>query len=297
MIIGKMERFLDPKNRVDHIVPQVYMRGFIHPLRDQKHGRLEVFELSNRFWGEPRSADRLCSEIGFYDYSVDVAEETADDAFRELEGGLAEIRRKLRVDGFRGWTKDLDFLMRFSYMLVVRSKLFREGIVARSQKQIWLRVLDVIGRTIRYEPFDPRTEPEAQAKAKNLSITEMRTEIKKFANEWAGWNWGLYTSPDVLCPFITSEAPVVMDGLLPDGMRAYAEGKFRLVIPFGWDFALVGSPILRFSESPLELSIKEMDELRTVTTSGASEVLISPIRLLDMSWFGLATPAVPLMPR
>lgn len=288
---------LDPKGRADHIVPQVYLRGFIHPERDQKNGRLEVFELSNYVWGAPRSPDKLCTEIGFYDYSVDRAEETADEAFQELEGGLAEIRRKLRAEGFQGWTKHRSFLVRFAHMLVVRSKLFREGIIAVSQRKVWLRVLEVTGNTIHYEPFDPSKEPDANAKARNLAITEMRTAIQKLAAEWTTWKWGLCTAPHVQCPFITSDAPVVMDGPDPNGMQAYSEGRFRVVIPFGWDFALVGSPEPNFPEGPRELSIFEMDELRIITTSGATEVLISPVRLFDMRWFGRVKPAVPLMPR
>jgi Protein of unknown function (DUF4238) len=288
--------FLDPKGRRDHIAPRVYLRGFIHPDRDQKDGGLEVFDLSTYHWGEPRSADELCVEIGFYDYSVDFADETADDAFEELEGGLAEIRRKLRSDRFLGWKRYRSFLVRFAHMLVVRSKLFREGVIRTSQRQEWLRVLEVSGNTIRFEPFDPKKEPDADLTAKNLSITAMRTEIQKGAGEWEKWRWGLFTAPHVLCPFISSDAPVVMDGPVADGTKAFAAGTFRVVVPFGWDFALVGSPTVVLPEGPQQLTVEEMDELRVVTASGAGQMLISPARLPDMRWFGRVRPAVPLMP-
>ena len=92
--------FLDSKNRRDHIVPQVYLRGFIHPQRDQKQGPLEVFHLASNTWGLPQTPDDLCIEVGFYDYSVDRAETTADDAFRELEAGFFAVRGRLRRDRF-----------------------------------------------------------------------------------------------------------------------------------------------------------------------------------------------------
>jgi hypothetical protein len=288
---------LDPKGRQDHIVPRVYLRGFLHPNRDKENRRLEVFDLPTRLWALPRTPDELCTESGFYDYSVEKADETADKAFEELENGLAEVRTKLRSEGFQNWMRHREFLVGFAHMLVVRSRMFRDGIVSAAQRQVWLRVLEVSGNKIRYEPFDPAREPDAGAMAKNLSITKMREEIHNLARDFSLWQWSLVTTPFVESPFITSDAPVVMDGPIRDGLRAVSDGSFRVVVPFGWDFAMVGSPRRTLAEGPVEQTVTEMDEWRIITTSGATEYLISPNRLLDMRWFGRVTPAVPLMPR
>jgi hypothetical protein len=290
-------RFLDPKNRRDHIVPRVFLRGFIHSGRDTKDGPLEVFHLSSNTWGAPQTPDELCAEVGFYDYSVERADTAADDVFKDLEDNFAIVRERLRRVAFSDWKRDRDFLLRFGKMLVVRSKMFREGVIAAAAKQSAFRVLEVDGNKMRVEPMRLGTEPNADKLLKNRSITEMRTAIEEGAAEWAEWDWGLRRAPSVDCPFITSDHPPVMSGDGPDGLRAYATGQFRIVIPLGWDFALVGGPKLGEVEGPVYLSPSEMDEHRIIAASGALDILISPIKLLDMTWFGRVRRAVPITPR
>lgn len=282
--------FLDPKNRRDHIVPQVYLRGFIHPRRDQKRGPLEVFRLASNTWGLPQTPDELCTEVGFYDYSVEKAETTADDAFRELEEGLFTVRDRLRRDNFQAWTKEREFLIKFALMLAVRSRMFREGLIASASRETAFRILGIDGRKFHVEPFELGAEPEAPKLLKNRSITDMRTAIERDAKEWNGWRWGLRLAPSVDCPFVTSDHPPVMRGEDPDRDLAYRAQNFSIVVPFGWDFALVGGPAFSQTEGPVYLPPDEMDDLRIVSTSGARETLISPIILLDMTWFGRVKP-------
>lgn len=219
--------FLDSKNRRDHIVPQVYLRGFIHPQRDQKQGPLEVFHLASNTWGLPQTPDDLCIEVGFYDYSVDRAETTADDAFRELEEGFFAVRERLRRDRFTDWTRERRFLIKFGVMLAVRSKRFREGLIASVSRQPAFRVVERDGTKLRVEPFELGTEPDAPSLLKNRSITDMRSAIEEGAAEWNGWTWGLRLAPSVDCPFVTSDHPPVMSGEESDRDRAYRNQGFR----------------------------------------------------------------------
>lgn len=278
------KQYFDPKGREDHITPRGYLRGFVHPDRNERDGPLEVFDLETRVWGDPRTPDELCKETGFYDYSVDKAEVTADDAFRELEDGIHDVRRKLRDAGFVGWTKHRDFLLRFGKMLAVRSKLFRERVIANQVQQPALRVLDVNGMNLRVETFDLRNEPGAESLLKNLSITKMREEIKKRAEEWDQWNWSLGVAPSVECPLVTADHPAAMIGADADADRAYREGRFVIVIPFGWDFVIVGGPTFEGPEGPLELSAEQVEETRRVMCAPGVRLLFAPLKLPDMTW-------------
>lgn len=281
--MAEKERF-DRRGRQDHIVPRGYLRGFIHPERNQKDGPLEVFDLEKRAWADPRTPDELCKETGFYDYS-EKAEVTADDAFEELENGLHDVRKKLRDSRFVGWTKHRDFLLRFGKMLAVRSKLFRERVIANQVQQPALRNLGANGTEVRVETFDLRNEPESHLK--NFSITKMREEIDKGAEEWARWNWSLRVAPNVECPLVTADHPAPASVAYPnDPERARREGLFAIMIPFGWDFAIIGGPSFGDPEGPLDLSVEDVDRLRRLMCDPDVKVLISPHQLADMRWAG-----------
>jgi hypothetical protein len=281
----KKKEFLDPKGRLDHLVPRVHLRGFIHRDRDQKEGPLEVFDLGARAWVGPKSPDALCAEIGFYDYSVDVAEVTADEAFRDLESELDGVRKKLRQAHFSGWTKHRDFLVRFGVMLSARTRLFRERVIAQKLSQPALRVLDVKGTTIKVEPVDWSKEAGIEHLRKNLSITEMRRGMEEDPKEWARWNWSLLVAPSLECPFLTADHPGAMDVAYPDDIdRTWREGKFLILIPFGWDFAIAGGPLFPEPEGPLTLSVDQMQRLRRLMCTPEVKLLIGPTQLPDMQW-------------
>jgi hypothetical protein len=258
--------YFDSKGREDHLIPRVFLRGFIHPDRNPKDGPLEVFDIEHRAWSDRRTLDELCKGTAFYDYSLDKAPVTADDAFKELEDGLHDV-------------------LRFGKMLAVRSKLFRERVIVRQVQQPALRVLDANGTKIRVEPFDLRNEPGAETLLKNFSITKMREEIVKGAEEWERWNWSLRVAPNIGHPLVTADHPAPMSLAYPaDPDRAYREGLFAILIPFGWDFALVGGPNFGDPEGPLGLSFGEVDRLRRLMCGPEVKVLISPIKIPDMRW-------------
>ncbi len=79
---------------------------------------------------------------------------------------------------------------------------------------------------LRVKTFDLRNEPGAESLLKNLSITKMREEIKKRAEEWDQWNWSLGVAPSVECPLVTADHPAAMTGADADADRAYREGRF-----------------------------------------------------------------------
>lgn len=285
-----------PRGREDHIVPQTYLRGFIHPSRHGKRGPLEVFELSFNGWGASRSPKDLCAEIGFYDYSVD-APVTADDTFQSLEDGLREVRDRLRRDHFRDWHRHREFLLRFGLMLVVRSKQFRRAHEAAARRQPTARITEVLGpTTFRYEEIDWRSEPDADALLKNRAITDMRTELAKGAADWQAWGWTLRHTNLPENGLLTSDHPPVAFGSDPNAHRARDNGAFTLFIPFGWDFGLLGGPN-RPDTPATPLASTELDELRAVTRSGAESILIFAARPIHMRWFAAGnTGTTPLAP-
>jgi hypothetical protein len=277
------KEYFDPKGREDHLVPRGFLRGFTHPDRNAKDGPLEVFDLEKRVWVDPGTPDELCKETAFYDYSIDKAPVTADDAFKELEDGLHDVRKKLRESGFVGWTEHRDFLLRFGKMLAVRSKLFRERVIAKQVEQPGLRVLETDGTKVKIEPFDLRSEPGAEGLLKNFSITKMRGEIEKGAEEWSRWAWSLRTT-SIECPLVTADHPVVISGAYADAERAYSEGHFAIMIPFGWDFMIAGGPNWQDPEGPLPLSPEQVERCRRMMCAPGATLLIAPMKLPNMHW-------------
>src|SRR5271166_4101966 len=107
-----------PRGRLDHLLPQGYLDGFTNP---SKPGRLSVFSIERQQWFE--SAPRRVAAIkGFYDYSPGSApDQTADQAFKEIEDRFPNVRRELVASGFSGWQAHLDFLLQYAQMLRARS--------------------------------------------------------------------------------------------------------------------------------------------------------------------------------
>jgi hypothetical protein len=182
------------RDRRDHILPQGYLEGFTIP---SKPGRLWVHDIERRDWFES-SPKAVAAERGYYDYSEgSKPDATADQAFAEFEIDFPPLVRDLVASGFADWTKHVDFLVRYSQMIRARSSLFRQETLQQANHSTFLQVEEVLevgpnpdrpGETLTRIRYSECERPP-EAYLKNMTITNMRSEIAKGAGEFAGWNW------------------------------------------------------------------------------------------------------------
>lgn len=269
------------RNRLDHYVPQGYLEGFIGP---SGQGQLSVFDREGNRWFESGTA-RIEAIKGFYDYSEgSKSDQTADEAFRELETLFPEVRRELIKSGFVDWKKWLEILLRFGQMLRARSLLFREQSMAQSQTLTFLKVEEILppepsktepGKLvtpIRYSPYVP-----AVAELKNKTITEMRVEIDKGTTWMSDMHWCLRVTKNADDPFVTCDTPLVMEGRVPQD-DALKDWGTLIFFPLCWQACLVGSPA-KFDIETDAATSSDMRKFRALYLKSASRFVFSPIRI------------------
>jgi hypothetical protein len=218
----------------------------------QSDGRLYAFNIERKNWFGS-SPGSVGAERGFYDYSENSKPDaTADDAFFEFETSFPRIRRELVASNFSGWTKHLDFLVRYSQMLRARSPLFRDEVLKELGSTTLFKLGEVLetrpspdkpgeSETVfRYSEFKPQgSERDTLFK---LSITKMREEIKKGAGEFTGWHWCLRLTTNMAAPFITADNAV---GLIGSGQKSRDEAMYQtdtiFVFPVCRQACLMGS--------------------------------------------------------
>lgn len=269
------------RNRLDHYIPQGYLKGFIGPSGPDQ---LSVFDRKGSCWFESGTA-RVGAIKGFYDYS-DRSEhdQTADEAFRELETAFPVVRTELVKSGFVGWKKHLEILLRFGQMLRARSLLFREQNMAQARECTFLKIEEILppepsktepGKLVtpvRYSPYVP-----AEAELRNKTITDMRVEIGKGTMWMSDMHWCLRVTNNSDDPFVTCDAPLVMEGRVPqdDALRDWGTLVF---FPLCWQACLVGSPA-KFDVETDRAIAGDMKKLRALYLKSAIRFVFSPMRI------------------
>jgi hypothetical protein len=228
------------RNRLDHYVPQGYLESFIGP---SGNGQLGVFDKQKGSWFESGTPG-VGAIRGFYDYSVgSEPDQTADDAFGELEITFPKVRRELAGSGFADWNKRLETLLRFAQMLRARSLLFREQALSRNRNLTFLKIEEILppeasesGTRIRYS-----RHVASEAELLNKAITDMRMEIASGTAWMSDLHWCLRTTADVEDPFVTCDGPVIMEGRVRQAADALKDGETLIFFPLCWQACLVGS--------------------------------------------------------
>lgn len=173
-------------NRKDHITPQGYLRGFIHPDRYNVPRPLWVLDVQRGRWYQ-RNPSEIGFAHGYYDYAVGSRPDaTAEDAFMRLENDFPRVRDQIRRDGYANWPRHRDLLVAFAGMMAARSAMFRGQAEA-----------EVLGSL--------RGHADGESLAKNYAITRMRSEIEARRQTWPAWYWVLGYTVDPADPVVTSD--------------------------------------------------------------------------------------------
>lgn len=269
------------RDRLDHILPKGYLDGFTDPF---KRGQLSVFDRHKQQWFETGPA-AVGARRGHYDYSLEAeADETADQAFAELEGSFPNVRKELVSSNFVGWEGQLDFLLRFAQMLRARSQLFRDQILALAKEQSIFRVEEVLQRhnQVDQDPFTTRLRVAqhvpAEVLLRNKTITDMRTEIAKGPARLAELHWCLRLTLDSGDPMITTDPAVISDGRSATLEEAFSDRETLIFFPLSWQACLIGSPS-RFETGTDSFHPLDLKKLRALYLKSATHFVYSPRRL------------------
>lgn len=267
------------RNRRDHYLPQGYLEGFIGP---SGQGQLSVFDRQENRWFKSGTAG-IGAIKGFYDYREgSEADQTADEAFRELETTFPTVRRELIMSGFVDWKKRLEILLRFGQMLRARSQLFREQSMVQSRGLTFLKIEEIfpaepsktepgkLVTPIRYSPYTP-TEIELR----NKTITDMRVEIGKGTMWMSDMHWCLRITHNPEDPFVTCDTPIVMEGRVPQDDALRDRGTL-IFFPLCWQACLVGSPA-KFDIETDAAAATDMKKFRALYIKSAIRFVFSPI--------------------
>jgi hypothetical protein len=269
-----------PHGRLDHLLPQGYLEGFINP---SKPGKLSVFSIERQQWFEstPR---RVAAIKGFYDYSPGSApDQIADQDFKEFEDGFPNVRRGLVANGFSGWQSHLDFLLRYAQMLRVRSERFRKQTVANARQQPMARVKEVFndpvsGKTsIRYGEF-METAEKRETFLRNMAITTMRREIAKGAAFFSQLHWCLRIAGGVTDPVITGDDAIIVEGKAPTLEAALNDAATLIFFPVCRHACLIGSPA-KFDLDTGAFHASDLKLLQSRYIKGECRFAYSPKRL------------------
>ena len=270
------------KGRKDHYLPQGYLRGFIAPDRLNKRTfpkPLFSFDINKRRWQEC-STSEIGFVKGFYDYAGNVTDaESADDTFAELERNFSLVRGALIEAGFSNWQEHREFLLRYMQMIRVRSPLYFQQKHAEGQNLEVLQITEISEdrRSIKYIPS--RLTPQ---QIKNKTIADMRAELQKGADWLNGFDWALRfcDSPDDPC--ISSDAPFIVEGKVPNLGQAIDHPDTLLIFPLCWQACLYGSR-LHFDVKTDKFSSHDLNLIRRKYRANARRYLISPRKLEDLN--------------
>ena len=254
----------DAKGRRDHYVPQAYLRGFIHPQRQDHPRPLWVLDVNRDKWSE-MSPSQIGWKRGFYDYAPGSSPDaTAEDAFQRLENDFPRIRGRIREDGHQSWTQHRDVLVDFVVMVAARSPLFRTQAISQVRPSL------ANGST-------------GNLLAKNYSITLMRTEIWRRRQQWRRYCWVLGYTKNPEHPFITSDQVVGMRGNALTLWEALQQDDFWLWCPLSWDMCLIGSSRPLDAGPTAALRQKHIAELQTLARRQAVKFVASPVRISHLT--------------
>jgi hypothetical protein len=221
-------------------------------------------------WFE-RSVREIGHRPGFYDFATNEAGfEPADVTFCQLENGFPQVRTQIESD-FDSWQDHLGFLLRFAQMMRARSLLFFEQQKeALSNTPTWIvkEVLD--NKTLKLESMDP--VPPGKGFIQNRSLLEMQDQIRKGA-AWANdYTWALRYTESPKEPFIVSESPFISTEIKD-------KRPFMLILPISWRACLFGT-LENFGQVKTDrVDADYLRELRATYRKGATEYLVSPIKL------------------
>jgi hypothetical protein len=233
-----------------------------------------------------RSTKQIGHKTGFYDYEGTAPEldslKKVDESFMQLENEFPQIRMKLLVKHFRNWHKHLDFLLRYMQMIRARSPLFFQQKEEEGKAlQTWtVKEVHPETRSVTLTSMEPA--PPSAAFIKNRTITHMQEEIQGGGSWLWDFNWALRYSDSVSEPFITSEAPFVVEGSATEIGEALQHPDTLLFFPLCWQACLVGSR-KRFDLGTAKFGPEDMRTLRRRYRHFAQAFLISPTRLDDIS--------------
>jgi len=183
-----------------------------------------------------KSAKQVGYGEGFYDYAgeEDVLKsvEAADAAFLELENDFPRIPARLLSKGFKNWHKHVGFLLRYMQMIRARSPLFFAQKEEEGKTLLASVIKDVHpdGKTLTVGDPAPLPAPLI----KNRAITQMREEIAKGADWLWDFNWAIRYCKSVAAPFVTTEAPFIIEGPTTDIVQAIRHPDTLLVFPLCW---------------------------------------------------------------
>jgi hypothetical protein len=241
------------RNRLDHVLPQGYLEGFTSPSQE---GQVWVFDRQEQRWFD--TGTRGIGAIrGFYDYPPgSQPDQTADQAFTQLEAQFPAVRRELVENGFSNWRAHLDFLLRFAQMLRARSELFRYEHVAHTRR---VTMLD-------------------ETRLQNKAITDMRTEIGRGATWLSEFYWCLRLTASPTDPVITADNPVVVDGIVPTLEQALRDAHTVVSFPICWQACLVGRKA-EFDKQSDAFHPGELNRLRSIYLQEASRFVFSPSQI------------------
>jgi Protein of unknown function (DUF4238) len=268
--------------RRDHYLPQGYLRGFIDPARESLPQPLWRFDISFKKWSM-KSTKQVGYEEGFYDYAgekdVSKSVEVADGAFLDLENQFPLIRARLLSKGFKNWQKHLGFLLRYMQMIRARSPLFfaqkeEEG---KSLLTSVIKEVHPDGKTLTVGDPKPLSAPLI----KNRAINHMREEIAKGADWLWDFNWAIRYCESVAAPFVTSEAPFIVEGSTTEIVQAIKHPDTLLVFPLCWQACMFGS-LQRFHKGTDKLESEDMKVIRRKYRHFAQVFLLSPTKLDDI---------------
>ena len=275
------------RNRLDHVLPQGYLEGFISP---SAQGQLCVFDRQEKRWFASGTAG-VGAIKGFYDYTEgSEPDQTADQAFAELEAKFPAVRRALVASDFSDWTKQFEFLLAFAQMLRARSSLFREQSLAQGRQLTVLRIEEIVppepSKTepgkfvtpIKYAPYVPADATAHEALLRNKAITDMRTEIAKRAAWMFEMHWSLRLTQNPGDPFVTGDTPVVMEGRTTAQEEALRDRETLIFFPICWQACLVGSPA-KFDRETDILSPSDLKKLRNLYSKSAVRFIFSPTQV------------------
>lgn len=270
-----------PRNRLDHLLPQSYLEGFIDP---PKKKTLSVFSVKERRWFES-GTNGVAAIKGFYDYSPESAlDQTADEAFGAFEARFPNVRRKLIADGFSGWTAHRTFLLEYAQMLRARSELFREHTIAVARQSQMARIEKVWvedGKTaIKYKPLE-LTEEEREVLFRNMAITTMRMEIAKGAALFAEFDWCLRWTSDSAHPVTVADDAVVVQGRnIPELEKALKDEETLIFFPICWQACLIGA-LGKFEKETDEFLLNDLNELKKLYFRSDRRFVYSPVELAE----------------
>lgn len=244
---------------IPHILPQGYQRGFECACSIGDAKRLSVMNLSVpegvggmfpiRKWVS-RSTRGVGKEADFYSAGL---VPDPDFTFRPKEEYISTLVREIRESNYWGWLRQKRRLVRYSQMLYLRSRFFREEYAASK------------GLTVEDVKAD--------------SIKAMLEEMGHCPVPFARLKLQMLLTRDCRQPFITSDCPVTMENTAPEKLtrvEALNDRYTYLIWPVAWDMCLIGSVDPALEGEVIGNMPHMVDYARKLMSKGAREYLISP---------------------